>query len=159
MLYTGEIEVSDAQIKTQTNYVTGEKEVLVWQKDTWGRFGQHFNIYTFVIDLSTLEQKAIFELVEVRHENKDSRKNYHRYTYVRQSEMKKLAGKVIKYVVDYASSGKREITVNFFIVNENGELIKLNVERGLRDSQGFYDKVFLPDGRILINRKDKVEVR
>jgi hypothetical protein len=159
MLYTGEIEVSDELIKTQINHTTGEKEFLVWQKDTWGRFGQHYNIYTFVIDLSTLEQKAIFELVEVRHENKDSRKNYHRFTYVKQSELRKLAGKVIKYVVDYASSSKRVITANYFIVDEGGELKQLQVERSLRDANGFYDKVYLPDGRILINRKDKVEVR
>jgi len=151
--------VSNTQIETQTNPVSNEKEFLVWQKDTWGRFGQHFNIYTFVIDLNTLEQKPIFELVEVRHENRDSRKNYHRFTYVRQSEMKKLAGKIIKHVVDYASSSKREVTVNFFIVDENGELIKLNVERGLRDAQGFYDKVHLPNGKVLINRKDRIEVK
>jgi hypothetical protein len=148
----------DTRIQTQVNKTTGEKEFLVWQKETWGNHGQHMNIYTFVIDLNTLEQKPIFELVEIRHENNDSRKNYRRYTYVKQSEMKKLAGKIIKHVVDYASSSKREITVNYYIVNENGELVELQVERGLRDASGFYDKVML-DGRILISRKDRVEVK
>ena len=151
--------MSNTQIETQINHVTGEREYLIWQKDTWGRFGQHSNIYTFVIDLATLEVKPIFELVEVKHVNRDSRKNYHRYTYVKQSELKKLAGKVIKQVVDYASSSKRVITTNYFIIDENGELKQLQVERSLRDSQGFYDKIVLPDGRTLISRKDKVEVR
>jgi len=151
--------VSNTQIETQVNPTTGEKEILVWQKDTWGRFGQHFNIYTFVIDLATLEQKPIFELVEIRHENRDSRKNYHRFTYVKQSELRKLSGKIVKQIVDYASSSKREITVNYFIVDENGELKQLQVERGLRDQQGFYDKVHLPNGKVLISRKDKVEIR
>ena len=149
----------DTRIQTQVDKTTGEKEYLVWQRETWGNHGQHMNIYTFVIDPATLQQRAIFELVEIRHENRDSRKNYRRYTYVKQSEMKKLTGKIIKHVVDYASSSKREVTVNYYVVDNNGELVQLNVERGLRDSQGFYDKVFLPDGRILINRKDRVEIK
>jgi len=149
----------DTQIQTQVNKTTGEKEYLVWQRETWGNHGQHMNIYTFVIDPVTLQQRAIFELVEIRHENRDSRKNYRRYTYVKQSEMRKLSGKIIKHVVDYASSSKREIVVNYYVVDNDGELKQLQVERGLRDNQGFYDKIVLPDGRTLISRKDKVEVR
>jgi len=151
--------MSNTQIETQTNQATGDEEILVWQKETWGNLGQHFNVYMFVIDLNTLEQIPIFKLVTVRHENRDSRKNYHRYTYVKKSEMKKLAGKIIKHVVDYASSSKREITVNYFVVDENGELKQLTVERGLRDASGFYDKVILHDGRTLISRKDRVEIK
>jgi hypothetical protein len=136
-----------------------EPQILVWKKDTWGNFGQHHNIYTFVVDIERKQQVPIFQLVTVRHENNDSRKNIHRYTYVSQSEMKKLVGKVLKMVSDYASSSRREMTVTYFIVREDGGLEKLKHETGLRDAEGWFDRVYLPDGRVLIVRKDKIEMQ
>jgi len=146
-----------SQVQTQTQ--TQEKVFLVWQKYTWGSFGQHDNIYTFVIDLDKKQQVPIYQLITVRHENKDSRKNIHRYTYVSQSEMRKLAGRVLKVVHDYASSSKREVTVTYFIVREDGELVKLEYETNLRDRKGWFDRVHMPDGRTLIVRKEEVEVQ
>jgi len=135
----------------------GEDEVLVWQKDTWGSYGQYHNIYTFVIDPDTLEVKPIYEVVTTRYEKKDSSKNYHRYTYVKISELKeKLPNKVLKMVDDHKSSRNRRITVKYYLVTENG-LEELKADQGLRDDKGFYDKIELND-RILIVRKDKVEV-
>ncbi|PNV81809.1 MAG: hypothetical protein C0179_00795 [Fervidicoccus sp.] len=137
--------------------MTGDDEVLVWQKDTWGSYGQHHNIYTFVIDPETLEVKPIYELVTTRYEKKDSSKNYHRFTYVKLSELKeKLRNKVLKMVDDHKSSRNRRVTVKYYLVTENG-LEELKADQGLKDSNGFYDKIELDD-RILIVRKDKVEV-
>jgi hypothetical protein len=73
--------------------------------------------------------------------------------------MKKLAGKVLKIVEDYKSSGKHKIEVKYKIVTESGELVDLKYERGLRDQRGFYDVVEFPDGRKLIVRKNEVEVQ
>jgi hypothetical protein len=136
-----------------------EKEFLVWQKDTWGSFGQHYNIYTFVIDIEKKQQVPIFQLVTVRHEKNDSRKNIHRFTYVSQSEMKKLSGKILKIVEDYKSSGKHVITVKYKIVTETGDLADLKYETGLRDYSGFYDIVYLPNSKKLVVRKEEVEVQ
>jgi len=136
-----------------------EKEFLVWQKDTWGSFGQHYNIYTFVIDIEKKQQVPIFQLVTVRYEKNDSRKNIHRFTYVSQSEMKKLSGKILKIVEDYKSSGKHVITVKYKIVTETGDLADLKYETGLRDYSGFYDIVYLPNSKKLIVRKEEVEVQ
>jgi hypothetical protein len=155
MLRTGETYMSQVQTQTQVS----EKTFLVWQKHTWGSFGQHHNIYTFVIDLERREQVPIFQLVTVRHEISDSRKNIHRYTYVSQSEMRKLVGKVLKQVEDYASSSKRVVTVTYYIVKENGELAKLEYETGLRDERGWFDRVYLPGGKVLIVRREEVEVQ
>lgn len=137
--------------------MSGKDELLVWRKDTWGSFGQHDNLYTFVIDLESLSVEPIYKLVAVRHENRDSRKNYHRFTYVKKSELSKLAGKVLKVVHDYASSSKRNVTVKYYIVRDNGELAELHAETGLRDSEGFYDEVEV-DGKKLRLRKERVEV-
>jgi hypothetical protein len=104
------------------------------------------------------EWVPIFKLVAVKHENRDSHKNIHRYTYTSQSELRKLAGRVVKQVHDCASSRKREVTVTYYIVSESGELVKLEYETGLRDARGWYDKVILPSGKILIVRRDSVEV-
>jgi hypothetical protein len=135
-----------------------EGEILVWKRDTWGSLGQHDNIMTFVLD-EDMKFKPIFDAkfgVTLRHVNKDSRKNVHRYTYISVDEMKKLAGKVIKMVHDYASSMKREVVVNYYIVTESGELQTLEAKTGLRDNKGFFDIVDL-GGRRLVVRKDTVE--
>lgn len=134
----------------------GEKEVLVWQKETWGSYGQHANIYTFVIDVKTKTQEPIFRLVNVRHENHDSRKNIHRKTFVAKSELTKLNGKILKVVHDYKSSSKQKIDVEYFKV-ENSEMVKLNAERGLRDEKGFYDLLKFGENSIKV-RKDIIEV-
>jgi len=133
-------------------------EVLIWKKDTWGSFGQHSNLYTFVIDVENLTTKAIFEYdITVRHENNDSRKNIHRATYAEKHEIiEKLRGKVLKIVCDYKSSSKRSVTVDYYYVDS--DLLELDAERGLRDSRGFFDRVKLPNGRTLIVRKDSVEI-
>jgi hypothetical protein len=135
-----------------------EGEILVWKRDTWGSLGQHDNVMTFVLD-EDMKFKPIFDAkfgVTVRHVNKDSRRNVHRYTYVSVEELRKLAGKVIKRVHDYASSSKREVVVNYYIVTENGELQTLEAKTGLRDNKGFFDIVDL-GGRRLVVRKDTVE--
>jgi len=133
-------------------------EILVWRKDTWGSYGQHDNLYTFVIDTENLTSKAIFEYdITVRHENNDSRKNIHRFTYVKKDELlEKLRGKILKVVCDYKSSSKRSVTVKYYYVDN--DLLELDAERGLRDARGFFDKVKLPNGRTLIIRKNCVEV-
>jgi hypothetical protein len=137
------------------------KEVLVWRRDTWGSLGQHDNVMTFVLD-EDMKFKPIFDPkfgVTFRHVNKDSRKNVHRYTYITTDEMKKLAGKLVKVVHDYASSSKREVVVNYYIVTESGELQALEAKTGLRDNKGFFDLVLVNLGntRRLIVRKDTVE--
>jgi hypothetical protein len=155
--------MSQVQVQTQTPAggvnPAEEKTFLVWQKDTWGSFGQHHNIYTFVVDIEKKQLVPIFQLVTVKHVNNDSRKNIHRYTYVAQSEMKRLTGRVLKQVHDIASSRKREVTVKYYVVREDGDLKELNYETGLKDAKGWFDKVCLPDGRVIIVRKDEVEVQ
>jgi hypothetical protein len=130
-----------------------EEEILVWQKSTWGNFGQHANVYTFVLLDNRWE--PIFKAVPVRHENKDSSKNYHRYTYVKVSDLVKLEGRIIKRISDCASSRKRRIEVEYYVV-KNGNLMQLKAETGLRDNAGFYNVVDLGD-RKLIDRKDSVQ--
>ncbi|MEM3943306.1 MAG: hypothetical protein QXJ59_04395 [Thermofilaceae archaeon] len=128
--------------------------LLIWKKDTWGNYGQHSNLYTFFIDLERLEQVPLFKVLpEVRHEKNDSRKNIHRKTWARLEDLGRLNG-VLKVVRDYASSAKREVDVAYFSLPS---LSPLEFESGLRDSQGFFDRVHLPD-RILLVRKDRVEV-
>jgi len=138
-----------------------EGEILVWKRDTWGSLGQHDNIMTFVLD-EDMKFKPIFDAkfgVTFRHVTKDSRKNVHRYTYVSVEELKKLAGRILKVVHDYASSSKREIVVNYYIVTESGELQTLEAKTGLRDNKGFFDLVVVNLGntRSLIVRKDTAE--
>jgi len=145
------------QAQAQDKERDRDEEILVWRKDTWGSFGQHNNLYTFVINLETKEQTPIFKLVTVRHVNRDSRKNYHRYTYVSKSELKKLSGKILKIVSDYASSSRHVVSTSYKLVTESGELIELQTRSGLRDEKGFFDEVTLPDGRKIKVRKDMIE--
>jgi hypothetical protein len=130
-------------------------EVMVWTKYTWGSFGQHANLYTFVI-LPDLSQKPIFEVLKTRHENRDSSKNVHRFTYVSVKDLLTLNNCIIKRVSDYASSRKRKIDVQYYYVCD-GKIQPLETSRGLRDSERFYDEVKL-NGKRLIVRKDRIEV-
>jgi hypothetical protein len=151
---------AEGEQRAEQRVVSSEasSEMLVWRRSTWGSYGQHDNFYTFVIKLDDLSVKPIFELVQTRHENKDSSKNIHRYTYVSLSELSKLEGCVLKFVHDYASARKREVNVRYVAV-KGGALVELDCTRNLRDSQGFFDEVKLSDGRRLIVRKDGVEVK
>jgi hypothetical protein len=133
---------------------------IVWKRDTWGSLGQHDNLYTFVLDEDEMTFKPIFDAkfgVTLRHVNKDSRKNAHRYTYVSVEELKKLAGRILKVVHNYASSSKREVTIRYYIVTESGELHQLEAQTNLKDSRGFFDVVTLGDGQRLVVRKGTVE--
>ena len=136
--------------------VVEKNEILVWKKDTWGSFGQHDNIYTFVIDPGEKTCKAIFELLPTRHINNDSRKNVHRSTFVKKGDLKKLEGRIVKQVRDYKSSGRRDIQVDYFVV-DNGELKELPAERSMRDNNGFFDLITLPDGRKFKVRKGEID--
>jgi hypothetical protein len=148
---------SAPQLPKSLNYNAKTNEVLVWQKSTWGNFGQHSNIYTFVI-APDLKIKPIWEAVtQVRHENNDSRKNAHRFTYAQLSDVLKLEGHILKVVYDYASSSKREVSARYFLVIQ-GKIIELESESGFKDANGFFDIVELPDGRKLKVYKDKVEL-
>jgi len=138
-------------------YKEETREMLVWKKTTWGNYGQHSNIYTFAIT-PEFQMKPIWEvLTQLRHVNNDSRKNAHRFTYAQVSDVLKLEGYILKVVNDYASSSKRDVSVQYYIVT-NGKIIELESKSGLRDSVGFFDVVELPDGRKLRIRKDKVEL-
>jgi hypothetical protein len=128
------------------------------QKETWGSYGQHNNLYTFVISLSKKTQTPIFEIknLKLRRENRSSRKNTHMYTYISQSELKKLAGSVLKFIEDGASSSKRVVNVYYKRVSADGSLQDLEYE-SLRDEHGFYDQLNI-NGIIVKIRKDQVEV-
>jgi len=89
-------------------------EILVWKRYTWGSFGQHDNIYTFVIT-PQLQTKAIFEVVRIKHLNKDSRKNYRRFTYVKVEDLLQLQGYILKIVFDEATSSKRRVTAHYLL--------------------------------------------
>ena len=135
-----------------------EEEILVWQKETWGSYGQHNNLYTFVISLNKKTQVPIFELknIKLRRVNRGSRKNTHMYTYITRSELKKLAGSILKFVEDGASSSKRIVNVRYYKVMADGSLQDLEHESA-RDEKGFFDKLNI-NGIIVIVRKDEVEV-
>jgi len=135
-----------------------EEEILVWQKETWGSYGQHNNLYTFVISLNKKTQTPIFEIknLKLRRENRSSNKNTHMYTYISQSELKKLAGSILKFVEDGASSSKRVINVSYYKVMADGSLQPLEYE-SVRDEKGFFDKLNL-NGIIVVIRKNEVEV-
>ena len=145
------------QLPSSLNYNKETNEILVWQKSTWGSYGQHSNIYTFVI-APDLKIKPIWEAIsQLRHENNDSRKNTHRFTYVSVDEILKLENHILKVVFDYASSSKREVSARYFLVT-NSKVIELESESGFKDANGFFDQVELPDGRKLKVYKDKVEL-
>ncbi|MEM2068396.1 MAG: hypothetical protein QXE50_05720 [Nitrososphaerota archaeon] len=141
--------------------ITGQPhEIVVYRKETWGTHGQHDNLYTFVIDIETKTVKSIFEYeIMTRREIRDSRKNFHRETFMPLTELERLDGKIIMFVNDYASSAKRRVTKSYYKVDGKApSLIPLESESGIRDSKGFFDYVRLPDGGRIKVYRDTLEV-
>lgn len=153
----------DEITKEEENEEENEEEILVWRTESFREDDKeiHENIYTFVIDLETKKLKAIYELVIIRHENNDTLDGKRRYTYVPTKELSKLEGKILKRVYDYKvlTYSKyhtdnrycrvrmfRTIRKEYFIVR-NGKLIELHAKYDLRDDKGFYDEVYIPDGK------------
>jgi len=144
-------DVLGGYYKAETN------EILVWQKVTWGSYGQHNNIYTFVIT-PELKIKPIWEVIgQLRYENNDSRKNYSRFTFAQLNEILKLENHILKIINDYASSSKREVSANYFLIAQ-GKVVELESKGGFKDANGFFDQVELPNGQKLRVRKDKAEL-
>ncbi len=144
----------------QTQQTESEEWIEVYRKDTWGSYGQHNNLYVFVIDPETLTQKLIFDQslgLEIDYRKNDSRKNVHRRAYISSKELAKLEQKILKFVRDGKSSRRREITVEYYAVM-GGKLVSLEAETSRRDAKGFFDRVRLPGGRSLKVRKDSIEV-
>ena len=129
-----------------------DSDILVWRKDTWGNWGQHDNLYVFVIDLNSLTSTPIYKLVTTKVKNEDSRKNIHRYTYTKLSELKKLENVIFKVVSDYASSSKRTITVTYIDSNFK----ELKTETSLRDNKGYFDVVYINGKKLRVSR-DQIE--
>ena len=99
------------------------ENLLVYKRDTWGSYGQHSNIYVFVLIDGTFLPAFIPNklpssiLLSFKREINDSRKNIHRKYY---ASLYLPIGTLIKTVYDYASSSKREINIEYHIVTEYG---------------------------------------
>jgi hypothetical protein len=126
----------------------------VYKKWTWGSYGQHSNLYAFVLQDGKWE--SAWSIAETRWEDNSSRKNTHKLAYVKKSALK---GKIIKEVKDYQSSGRRDVEAKYYYIDERGNKKELKSESGLRDEKGFYTKVELPNGKILIDRKDYITIK
>ncbi|MEM4323548.1 MAG: hypothetical protein QXO37_06800 [Candidatus Nitrosocaldaceae archaeon] len=136
-----------------------DNELLIWARDTWGSWGQHDNIYTFMLNLDTLQSVPLYSLLTTRVENNDSRKNVHRKTFTLLADLKKLmTTSIIKIVHDYASSSNRKITVSYYKYDTSNDTFVELSHRQLRDADGYYDEVKYDD-EIIIIRKDKIEVK
>ena len=139
----------------QTQQLEQEEEMLVWrQVGSIYVENNHDNIYTFVLLERMCVWKPIFTLVETRYVNADDKG---KYTYMKVSKLAELEGKVIKRVHDYSANKRRKVEVEYYVV-AGSKLVKLKFETGLRDENGFFDRVFLPDGRKLIVRRDRTMV-
>lgn len=138
-----------------------DNELLIWARDTWGSYGQHDNIYTFLLDLETLQSIPTYSLFSTRVENRDSRKNIHRKTFTSIVNLKRSIldnDFILKIVHDYESSSKRTITVTYYTYDESTDkFIELECKH-LRDVNGYYDKIEY-NNEIIIVRNNKIEVQ
>lgn len=126
----------------------GEEQrlVTVYSVDTWGSFGQHDKTMIFVLEQDDKFNPAWLSK-DVVWENKDSRKNRHRTAY---RDVRTLEGKIIKIVSDYKTSGRKLLTVQYYIV-QNADLCRLE-----HQSFAGVDMVLLPDNRKMRVNRDSV---
>jgi len=138
------------------NESKNEYDFLIYKYDTYGTYGQHEKIIKLIIDIDSKSQKALWEIVNVKWENNDSRKNKHRKAYAKEEDIMNLRGRILKEVYDYQSSRKREINVKYYIVSDSG-LQEIKSENSVKINGKYYDIIMLDGKRIMIS-KDEVIV-
>ena len=149
IIFKGEKMAEESQ-KNEYNF-------LVYKNETWGSYGQHIKIVKFIIDTDNKSQKPIWEIVNVKWENNDSRKNKHIKAYAKEEDIMKMKGKILKEIYDYQSSRKREISIKYYIVSDSG-LQEIKSENGVKINGKYYDIIMLDGKRIMIS-KDEVIVQ
>ena len=131
-------------------------DFLVYKYDTYGTYGQHKKIIKFIVDIDNKSQTPIWEIVNVKWENNDSRKNKHREGYAKKEDIMNLRGRILKEVYDYQSSRKREISVKYYLIDNN--LQEIQAENSVKINGKYYDIIMLDRKRIMIS-KDEVIVQ
>jgi len=130
---------------------------LVYKYDTYGTYGQHEKVIKLIIDIDNKSQKPLWEFINVKWENNDSRKNKHREAYAKEEDIMKMKGKILKVVIDYQSSRKREISIKYYYISDDG-LQELKAETGIRIGEKYYDIIEVNGKKIMVN-KDEVVVQ
>jgi len=138
------------------NESQNEYNFLVYEYHTWGSYGQHMKVLKFLVDVENKSQKALWEVVNVKWENNDSRKNKHKEAYAKEEDIMNLKGKILKEVYDYQSSRKREISVKYYLIDNN--LQEIQAENSVKINGKYYDIIMLDRKRIMIS-KDEVIVQ
>ena len=131
-----------------------EYNFLIYKNETWGSYGQHIKIVKFIIDTNSKSQKPIWEIVNVKWENNDSRKNKHREGYAKKEDIMNLRGRILKEVYDYQSSRKREISVKYYYISD--KLQEIQTETGVKVNGKYYDILTLEGKKILVNRDEVI---
>jgi len=139
------------------NESKNEYNFLIYKYDTYGTYGQHEKIIKLIIDIDNKSQKALWEVMNVKWENNDSRKNKHREAYAKEEDIMKMKGKILKVVIDYQSSRKREISIKYYYISDDG-LQELKAETGIRIGEKYYDIIEVNGKKIMVN-KDEVVVQ
>ena len=138
------------------NESKNEYNFLIYKYDTYGTYGQHEKVIKLIIDIDNKSQKPIWEIANVKWINRDSRKNKHKKAYAKEEDIMRMKGKILKEVYDYQSSRKREISVKYYLI-DNNRLLQLNTETNVKVNGKYYDIIMLDGKRIMIS-KDEVIV-
>jgi len=138
------------------NESKNEYNFLVYEYHTWGSYGQHMKILKFLVDVENKSQKPLWEIVNVQWINNDSRKNKHKKAYAKEEDIMRMKGKILKEIIDYQSSRRREINTKYYIVSDSG-LQEIKSENGIKINGKYYDIIMLDGKRIMIS-KDEVIV-
>jgi len=144
-------------IQETKNESKNEYNFLVYEYHTWGSYGQHMKILKFLVDVENKSQKPLWEIVNVQWINNDSRKNKHIKAYAKEEDIMKMKGKILKVVIDYQSSRKREISIKYYYISDDG-LQELKAETGIRIGEKYYDIIEVNGKKIMVN-KDEVVVQ
>ena len=144
-------------IQETKNESKNEYNFLVYEYHTWGSYGQHMKILKFLVDVENKSQKPLWEIVNVQWINNDSRKNKHKKAYAKEEDIMRMKGKILKEIIDYQSSRRREINTKYYIVSDSG-LQEIKSENGIKINGKYYDIIMLDGKRIMIS-KDEVIVQ
>ena len=131
-------------------------KITVYKRDKWTS-GSYYKQFVFAIDLSNGQILPVWRLMKAEWIDKNNNKEHVVATVDRES-ITKLKGYLLKDIaVMYSSkSGKRKVSVNYYVVSLENQLEGLTPKKE-KIGESWFDVVTVEDKKVKIS-KDKVEI-
>ena len=150
------MSIAKHMIAVRTMSEQNLNKITVYKRDKWVS-GSFFKQFVFAIDLSNGQILPVWRLVKPEWISKDNNKE-HVVGQIDRNDVGKLKGYLLKDIaVMYSSkSGKKKVSVNYYIVSLENQLEGLKPKKE-KVGETWFDVLTIDDKKVKVG-KDKVEI-